>query len=124
MEIDIAPDEVDLVVEPLIAEVGRHVNWIINSEGDKEHDFHIPDDESGRSRTSPKLERCRRLLSWARSHGVGDGVSKVYRSIERRFPGYAKEIIPRLTPDPDQSRFADDYEEEDEAKSNSEGSHD
>ncbi len=91
-EIDLAPEEVDLVVESLIAEVNDELKWIIDWEtieqGGEYNDF--PDIDLP---TFSRYERCLRLLTWAGSHGVGERVTDVYRSIKERFPGRADGVI-------------------------------
>jgi len=127
-EVEIAPDEVDLVVASLIAEVERELKWIIeweNKEG-AGHDFLSPDIDLP---TSRRKKKCWRLLSWAGSHGVGEPATDVYpsiyeSSIYERFPDQVDGVIKWLTSYRGPSYWDEVREEEAEADDDRGGTHD
>jgi hypothetical protein len=126
--VEVAPDEVDLVVESLIAEVDRELKWMIEWENKEQagHDFLSPDIDLP---TLPRKKKCWRLLSWAGSHGVGARVTDVYRSmnessIHETFPEQVDGVIKWLTSYRGPSYWDEAREEETEADDDRGGSHD
>jgi hypothetical protein len=95
-EINIAPDEVDLVVASLNAEVHRELHWIDRWESAEQggESTNLPVSELP---IYPRYQKCRRLIAWASSRGAGERVPDVYLAIKETFPQDADTYIDWLT---------------------------